>query len=242
MDVMHVAADEHDLQSVAENAPAGQTRPSHDRPRGVGCLTTMGHRRRPEGPDVTPATSPPRRTVLRAAAATVLAWLTPVSARAATQEPSKTSRPVAGDVLVRNGDASATPLTAADIVAGAAPFIAWPLTPADGVVRSGSRLNRILLVRLAPGVLAPKTAALAADGIVAYSSICTHTGCEVGTFLAAEQQLYCECHQSRFDPRDGARVLDGPAPRNLPALPLRIEGGRLVVAGPFTTRPGFEQG
>jgi Rieske Fe-S protein len=54
--------------------------------------------------------------------------------------------------------------------------------------------------------------------------------------------LYCECHQSKFDPRDQARVTDGPAPRNLPALPLRIVGGRLEVAGPFTARPGFEQG
>jgi rieske iron-sulfur protein len=195
----------------------------------------------PEPHDTAPHGTP-RRTVLQAAAVSVLAWLTPVAARGATQEPSKTARPAAGDVLVRNGDASATPLTPADVVAGAAPLIAWPVTPPDGVVRNGSRLNRVLLVRLAPDTLAAKTAALAADGIVAYSAICTHTGCEVGTFLAAEQQLYCECHQSRFDPRDGARVLDGPAPRNLPALPLRVEGGRLVVAGAFTTRPGFEQG
>jgi rieske iron-sulfur protein len=186
--------------------------------------------------------TPPRRTVLQAAAVTVLAWLAPGATAEASAQASKTARPAAGDHLVKNGDASAAPLTAADIVMGAAPVIAFPVTPADGVVRNGSRLNRVLLVRLAPEALVAKTAALAADGIVAYSAICTHTGCEVGTFLAAEQQLYCECHQSRFDPRDGARVLDGPAPRSLPALPLRIEDGRLVVAGAFTTRPGFEQG
>lgn len=178
--------------------------------------------------------------MLQAAAASVLAWLSPVAS--ADAQPAKTARPAAGDHLVRNGDESAAPLTPADVVEGAAPVIAWPVAPGDGVVRNGSRLNRVLLVRLAPDVLAAKTAALAADGVVAYSAICTHTGCEVGTFLAAEQQLYCECHQSRFDPRDQAKVVDGPAPRNLPALPLRIEGGRLVVAGPFTTRPGFEQG
>lgn len=242
MDVMHVAADEHDPESVAENGPPGQTRPAHDRPRGVGCLTTMDCRRLPGAPADPVPELPPRRTVLQAAVATVLAWLTPVAARATAQEPSKTARPIAGDVLVRNGDASAAPLTAADIVAGAAPVIAWPVTPGDGVVRNGSRLNRVLLVRLAAEGLSAKTSAAAADGVVAYSAICTHTGCEVGTFLAPEQQLYCECHQSRFDPRDQARVVDGPAPRNLPALPLRLEAGRLVVAGPFTTRPGFEQG
>lgn len=205
----------------------------------------MQSRRPAREPHDTAPEGTPRRTVLRAAAATVLAWMTPVApapAAAASAQPSKAARPMAGDVLVRNGDESATPLTAADIVAGAAPVIAWPVTPADGVVRSGSRLNRVLLLRLAPDTLAAKTAALAADGIVAYSAICTHTGCEVATFLATEQQLYCECHQSRFDPRDQARVVDGPAPRNLPALPLKVEGGRLVVAGAFTTRPGFEQG
>lgn len=202
----------------------------------------MPCRRLRVAPDDASPPLPPRRTVLQAAAASVLAWVSPRPARAASAQPSKTARPAAGDVLVRNGDASATPLSPADIVAGAAPVIAFPVTPTDGVVRNGSRLNRVLLVRLAPDALAAKTAALAADGIVAYSAICTHTGCEVGTFLAAEQQLYCECHQSRFDPRDQARVIDGPAPRNLPALPLRIDDGRLVVAGAFTTRPGFEQG
>ena len=37
-------------------------------------------------------------------------------------------------------------------------------------------------------------------------------------------------------------MTDGPAPRNLPALPLQVADGRLLVAGPFTARPGFEQG
>jgi Rieske Fe-S protein len=118
----------------------------------------------------------------------------------------------------------------------------WAMTPDASVLKSGSRLNRILLVRLDPAGLLEPTRGRGAEGIVAYSAICTHTGCEVGAYLADEQQLYCECHQSKFDPRDQARVTDGPAPRNLPALPLRIADGRLVVAGPFTARPGFEQG
>ena len=153
-----------------------------------------------------------------------------------------TARPAAGDVLVKVGDATATPLTLADVVAGAAPTMAWPMSPDERTPRSGSRLNRIALVRLDPGALAQRTGARAADGVVAYSAVCTHTGCEVGEFLAEEQVLYCECHQSKFDPRDDARVVDGPAPRNLPALPLRVVEGRLVVAAPFTARPGFVEG
>jgi Rieske Fe-S protein len=34
-------------------------------------------------------------------------------------------------------------------------------------------------------------------------------------------------------------VIDGPAPRALAALPLKIADGRLVVAKPFTARVGI---
>jgi Rieske Fe-S protein len=82
----------------------------------------------------------------------------------------------------------------------------------------------------------------AAEGVVAYTSICTHTGCDVDEWRQDEQQLECACHFSIFDPRDGGKVVDGPAPRVLPALPLKIVDGRLAVAGPFVTPVGFEKG
>lgn len=177
--------------------------------------------------------------MLRGAAGLALAWLAPGAAAA---QDGRTARPAAGDLLVKVGDAPGRPLTPADIVAGPSPTMAWPMAPGDAVVRSGSRLNRVVLVRLDAAALAEKTRTRSAEGIVAYSAICTHTGCEVGAFLPEDQALYCECHQSRFDPRDDAKVTDGPAPRSLPALPLAVVDGRLVVAGPFSTRPGFEQG
>jgi Rieske Fe-S protein len=40
---------------------------------------------------------------------------------------------------------------------------------------------------------------------------------------------------------EGAKVVSGPAPRRLPALPLKIADGQLVVAKPFTGRAGFQQ-
>jgi Rieske Fe-S protein len=169
----------------------------------------------------------------------MLAWLTPGDAAA---QKGRTARPAAGDLLVKQGDGGATPLTAADIAPGGTPTVAWPMSPDDKIVRNGSRLNRVVLVRLDPGALAATTQPRAAEGIVAYSAICTHTGCDVGVFLAEEQVLYCECHQSKFDPRDQARVVDGPAPRNLPALPLKVVDGRLVVGGPFSSRPGASEG
>lgn len=78
-----------------------------------------------------------------------------------------------------------------------------------------------------------------ADGLVAYSKLCTHVGCPVGLYQAAEHQLLCPCHQSTFDVLDGARPVFGPAARSLPQLPLDIDDeGFVVAAGEFSDPPG----
>jgi Rieske Fe-S protein len=145
-----------------------------------------------------------------------------------------------GDALVKAGDASAKPLGPDDILPGGKPVMAWAMDPASGTVRSGSRLNQVLVMRLDAGKLGPETRSRAADGVVAYTAICTHMGCEVDDWLENEQRLYCPCHGSKFDPADGAKVVEGEAPRPLPSLPLKVVEGRLIVAGPFTARVGFE--
>jgi rieske iron-sulfur protein len=151
-------------------------------------------------------------------------------------------RPREGDLLVKAGDETRTPLTPNDIPLASGYSTAWAMDPAQKTVRSGSRLNLLLLLRFDAAALAADTRARAAAGVVAYTSICTHSGCDIDNWLAREQQLYCSCHESIFDPRDGARVVDGPAPRALPALPLTVVDGRLVVAKPFTTPVGYERG
>jgi Rieske Fe-S protein len=50
--------------------------------------------------------------------------------------------------------------------------------------------------------------------------------------------LYCACHGTQSHPWVAANVVDGPAPRRLAMLPLRIEDGVLVAAGPFTGQVG----
>ena len=156
------------------------------------------------------------------------------------QENGASQRPKEGDLLVKVGDATVTPLTPADIPVGAKQTMAWAMDPTNKTVRSGSRLNRVLLLRLDQEKLSPETKSHAADGVVAYTAICTHTGCEVTEWAADEQILVCPCHESRFEPKDAARVVDGPAPRSLPALPLKLANGMLVVAKPFTAAIGFE--
>jgi rieske iron-sulfur protein len=149
-------------------------------------------------------------------------------------------RPKEGDRLVKTNDSSATPLTPADIPLGERQTMAWAVDPVDNTVRSGSRLNRVLLVSLDPSKLSTDTKARAADGVLAYTAICTHTGCDVSEWFKEDQTLFCPCHDSKYDPKDGAKVLDGPAPRPLPALPLKIVDGKLVVAKGFTSTVGFE--
>jgi Rieske Fe-S protein len=116
------------------------------------------------------------------------------------------------------------------------------MEPASKLVRNGSRLNKVLLVRLDPATLGGATRDHAADGVVAYTAICPHTGCDVTGWLAEQRILECPCHYSQYNPREGGTVMAGPAPRALPALPLKIADDKLMVAKPFTSRVGFTQG
>ena len=149
--------------------------------------------------------------------------------------------PKTGDLLVRAGGSDVPqPLTPDDIGLNEAPTTAWAMDPVDKTVRSGSRLNAVLLVRFDPSRLSAVSRSLAASGVVAYTAICTHSGCEVSDWVADDHILSCPCHDSLFDPKDEGKVADGPAPRKLPALPLSVVDGKLAVAGPFTSRVGFE--
>ena len=115
------------------------------------------------------------------------------------------------------------------------------MDPSTGVIRDGSRLNQVLLLRLDPTELSDTTRARAAQGIVAYSAICTHTGCDVWLWERDIKTLKCPCHDSEFDPKDKAHVIRGPAPRRLPALPLKVDNGALMVRSGFVGRVGFKQ-
>jgi Rieske Fe-S protein len=118
--------------------------------------------------------------------------------------------------------------------------MAYPIDPQSKTVRDGSRLNQVLLIRLDAEALTDDTRARSAAGIVAYSAVCTHAGCDVEDWKHQTETLLCFCHYSEFDPKDGARVLEGPAPRRLAVLPLKIVDGALLAAGSFIGRVGFQ--
>src|SRR5439155_3682063 len=96
---------------------------------------------------------------------------------AGTQAEPSAARLKEGDLLVRVDDTTRTPLSPGDIAAGGRPTAAWPMDPIDRIVRSGLRFNELLLVRVDPDRLAADTRSRAGDGVIAYTMVCTHSGC-----------------------------------------------------------------
>lgn len=166
-----------------------------------------------------------------------LAALVPDRTAGATEAAKE--RPQPGDELVyAAGERKGQTIAPADVTQEKA-VGAWAKDPASGTVRSGSKLNRVLLVRIDPEGVDDKTRKRVAEGgIVAYSAFCTHAGCAIENFKPAEQVIFCHCHSSVFDPKANGKVVSGPAKRSLAGLPLRVEGDRIVVAGEFEGKVG----
>jgi Rieske Fe-S protein len=151
-------------------------------------------------------------------------------------------RPQVGDHLVFLDEPKAgAPAHVDDLELGGPQVQAYPADP-KGLVRDGSRLNLVILARVGNDGLSDETRARSADGVVAYSGVCTHQGCPVNMWSPDRKAFVCSCHGSIYNPKDGAEVLFGPAPRHLAALPLKSDNGLLIVAGGFTSRVGGEQG
>jgi Rieske Fe-S protein len=61
--------------------------------------------------------------------------------------------------------------------------------------------------------------------VTAFSSKCTHFGCEVG--LPENNTITCPCHGSKFDAT--GKVIHGPARKNLPAFSAVLEGTNITI-------------
>ncbi|MDP8948828.1 MAG: Rieske (2Fe-2S) protein [Actinomycetota bacterium] len=68
---------------------------------------------------------------------------------------------------------------------------------------------------------------LESGDFAAYSAVCTHQQC---TVAYKNGQLACPCHGSVFDPASGAEVVNGPAQRPLPEIPVEVRGGKVFRA------------
>lgn len=175
----------------------------------------------------------PRRKIIQL---TVAGLMAPGASMAADADAAQ--RPSAGDRLVEeDAEGAPKPLGPADLPLGK-PMLAFPFDAKTKATRNGSRLNKVMLIRLAEADLDAATKARAAGGVLAFSAICTHQACDVKTWLAKEQVAVCFCHASKFKLLDGGTVVTGPATKALPTLPLKLEGDQLVIAGGFSAAPG----
>jgi len=161
--------------------------------------------------------------------------------RSLAQTATATSPARSGDLLVyAEGSTANTPVKAADLKPGVAVH-ALAVDPATKTPRDPSK-SSLVVVKLNPADIKASSKPNAAGGVVAYSSICTHQGCpaqEIGSLGQGKGNIICTCHGSIYDPRDNAKVLGGPAPRRLAALPLKLSpAGELVAAGTFTSKVG----
>jgi Rieske Fe-S protein len=66
-----------------------------------------------------------------------------------------------------------------------------------------------------------------AGSFKAFSAVCTHQGCIVGT--VAGGTIDCPCHGSKFSIKDGS-VVNGPATRPLPPVTIKVDGTSIVEA------------
>jgi Rieske Fe-S protein len=60
----------------------------------------------------------------------------------------------------------------------------------------------------------------------AFSSTCTHAGCQVTT--VANGTIDCPCHGSKYSVKDGS-VVAGPAPRPLPPKQIKVSGDSITL-------------
>jgi rieske iron-sulfur protein len=128
-----------------------------------------------------------RRSLLLTALATGACLAT--KSVVADDEPGSDQRPQIGDVLVvSEGEHEGEVIKPDDLKVGGPPLRAWPTDPKTSVVRNGSRLNEVLVIKLEASELDDTTRARAVDGIIAYSAICAHAACPVTEWVKAEQR------------------------------------------------------
>ena len=192
------------------------------------------------------SSDPTRRTVILTALATAAGVAPCPPAAADEDQPGSDERPQKADVLVfSEGEHAGEVIKPQDLKLGGPPVRAWPKDPKTSVIRKGSRLNEVLIIRLDPAELDDETRARFADGVVAYSDTCTHAGCPISAWVKAatgdKNVFKCFCHNSEFDPRQSAQVVFGPAPRRLAALPLSTTDGSLTIAATFVGKVGAQQ-
>lgn len=163
----------------------------------------------------------------------------PLGASVGRADDASSMLPQIGDTLVYlTGGPRDEIIDPAQIKVGEEPKLAYPMDPKTKTVRNGSRLNLLVVSRLAPDEVEDDTKPLAANDVVAYSAVCTHNGCVISAINDTQHEFVCNCHGSTFDAGNRGAIVEGPATRRLAILPLKEGAGELTVAADFIGRLG----
>lgn len=161
-----------------------------------------------------------------------------VEAKPKPKSPEKT-RPQVGDILVHDDiEEGVKPILVSELKLNVQQTMAFPQDSSSHIVRDGSRFNKVMVIRLNPEEMDEDTLSNSVNGVVAYSAICTHQGCDVNSYLDDKKEFFCFCHLSRFDPKKAGAVTNGPATKKLAMLPIEQVGDQLIVRKKFTRKPG----
>jgi rieske iron-sulfur protein len=161
----------------------------------------------------------------------------------AMPRPKDNGVPLVGDTFVfGDGQSKGNVVFLEDLVIGGPPVVAQAKDAASGTVRESDH-STVLLLRLPPEKVPPELKEDAAQGVLAYSAVCTHLGCLLTDWVENKKLFRCPCHEAMFDPMQaGKSTGEGPASRMLPILPLKVEDGKLIVADVFTGPVGPKRG
>ena len=183
-----------------------------------------------------------RRQVLALGSAAMAACCLGACGSAFAADPALAAkRPQKGDwlVIADEGEHEGKVVTLDMLSVGGAMMNAWPVDAETKTTRSKSRFNKVVVVRVEPGKLDESTLAKSVEGVIAFSSVCTHQACAVTGWIPEDAMLACPCHGSLFSVGEGGKVLGGPARKRLPILPLAVDAdGMLTVADAFTAKVG----
>jgi Rieske Fe-S protein len=130
-------------------------------------------------------------------------------------------------LLAACGDGTAEgPSASASEPAAASPPTAAPTAhgaPADGIVATADvPVGGGVVIGAREVVITQPTK----GEFKAFSAICTHAGCTVGTVT---DTINCPCHGSTFSIEDGSPT-GGPAPSPLPEVVISVDGGQISLA------------
>lgn len=173
-----------------------------------------------------------RRTLFSA-----LAGASVLAATGGVVEAQEDDGPAPGDILVNSKGGAV--LTPADVDPAAKTVIIAYAQDAAGNVKKGNK-NKIALVKVDPATLGSESEGRGVDGLMAYSAICTHAGCEVKAFLPEKSMMRCPCHGSEFDPANNGVVEKGPAKHRLASLVIAVENDQIVIKEGFDAEVGAQ--